>query len=192
MNGIEKIIDKILADAKKYADGVTAEAVTAAGVIVADAETAAEKLKTEARLSAEKKAESVLQRVRSSAELIERDRLLEAKSKLIDRAFETAKQKILNLKDNEYRAFLSAMIVLAVSDVPGGKYMMSVNKKDREAAKEIILNAPAAIILSDKDINIEGGFILRRGDIEINCSVELIVAGLRDTLESEVYKTLFK
>lgn len=192
MNGIEKIIDKILTDAKKYADGVTAEAESASGVIITDAGTAAEKLKTEARLSAEKKAESVLQRVRSSAEIIERDRLLEAKSEIIDRTFGIAKQKILNLDDNEYREFLSAMLAEAVSDAPGCEYMMSVNKKDREAAKEIILKSAVTITLSANDADIEGGFILRRGDIETNCSVGLIVAGLRYTLESEVYKTLFR
>jgi V/A-type H+/Na+-transporting ATPase subunit E len=190
MNGIEKIIDKILTDAKKYAEGVAAEAAVTAGVIIADAETAAEKLKNDARLRAEKEAENVLQRSRSSAELIGRNRLLEAKSELIDRAFALAKQKILNLDNNEYSAFMSAMLAEAV--VPGGKYMMSVNKKDRETAKEVIIKSAADITLSDNDIDIGGGFILSCGDIETNCSVELIIAGLRGMLESEVYKTLFK
>ncbi len=191
MNGIEKIIDKILADAKSYADRVLSEAEAGAGDIITDAETAAAKLKTDARLRAEKEAENILGRVSSSSQLIERNCLLEAKSVLIDRTFETAKQKILNMDRNAYDTFLSSLLAEAVADVPDDKHIMSVNKKDRETAQRVIHESSADIILSDTDALIEGGFILRRGDVEINCSLELIISGLRDTLESEVYKALF-
>lgn len=191
MNGIEKIIDKILADAKLYADRITSDAEANAGDIIADAETAAVKLKTEVRLRAEKEAEGILSRVRSSSEITERNFLLEAKSTLIDRAFVMAKQELISLDQNAYCAFLSSLLKDAVFDAPDSKYIMSVNKKDRDTAQRVINNSAADIILSDINADIEGGFVLRRGDIEINCSVELIIAGLRQTLESVVYKTLF-
>ena len=38
---------------------------------------------------------------------------------------------------------------------------------------------------------IDGGLILRYGDIESNCSLELLFAGLRRELEGEVSHALF-
>lgn len=188
MNGIEKITDKILSDAAQHAGRIKSEAEAAAAAAIAEAEKAAEKIKADARAKAGKEADSIMNRARSAAALAERNRLLEAKSGLIDKAFEMAKKKLTG--SAEYKTFLAAMLDRAVSDLPGEVYIMSVNKKDRAAVQEIINNR-TNIKLSDSDADIEGGFILTRGDIEINCSIEILTAQLRESLESEVNRILF-
>lgn len=45
--------------------------------------------------------------------------------------------------------------------------------------------------VSDKAAVIDGGFILRSGDIEYNCSLATLVAGYRAEHESEIYRMLF-
>jgi V/A-type H+-transporting ATPase subunit E len=45
--------------------------------------------------------------------------------------------------------------------------------------------------LAGETRDIQGGFIIRSGDIEINNSLEAIVKMRRDKLEAEVVKTLF-
>jgi V/A-type H+-transporting ATPase subunit E len=191
MNGIERIIDKILGDAKSYAGNIIAEAQNDAGDIIQDAETHAQKIRTEARTRAEKEAQNISGRIKSASGLIERNRLLAAKTELIDRVFLLAKEKILNLNRDAYCDFLSALLSEAVLEMPDAHYLMSVNKKDRESAECCILRNNADIQLSDEAAAIEGGFILRRGDVETNCSLELIISGLRSSLESEIYKILF-
>lgn len=191
MNGIEKITGKILDEARDYAAKTEADAKTEAAGIIAEAEKAASGLIDEARLQAEKEARSMAERAGSSAGLAGRNTVLEAKNTLIDRAFDLAKQKILNLDRDSYGALLASLLAEAAADVPDGRYVMSVNAKDRETAQRVIDGAAVDVLLSDYDADIEGGFILRRGDIEINCSVEKIIGGLRRILESDVFKVLF-
>lgn len=47
------------------------------------------------------------------------------------------------------------------------------------------------LTLSDEEADIDGGVILRYGDVEINCSVGMILSGLRDELEAAVCAALF-
>ena len=47
------------------------------------------------------------------------------------------------------------------------------------------------LVLADYVANIDGGVIIRYGDMEINCSLDMIFSRLRESLESEVNKILF-
>ena len=84
------------------------------------------------------------------------------------------------------------------------RYEVVFNPNDRDrygaavlesARKRLSGKAPAEkldmLALSDKTVSIDGGFILRCGDIESNCSLELLFAQLRRELESEVSHALF-
>ena len=48
------------------------------------------------------------------------------------------------------------------------------------------------LTLSSKTAAIDGGVILRSGDVETNCSLALIFSELRERLESEVGRVLFE
>ena len=191
MNGIEKIIDKILEDARTYADKITAEAKTEAADIIAEAEKSAARLIDDARRHAEKEALDIEERARSSAGLAGRNTLLEAKNALIDRTFDMANHKVLSLDRDSYYALLASLLENAAADFPDGRYIMSVNAKDRDIAQLVIDGTAVDVMLSDYNAQIESGFILRRGNIEVNCSVEKIIVRLRHTLESDVCKMLF-
>ena len=84
-------------------------------------------------------------------------------------------------------------------------YELILNAKDRERfGKAMISSVGNRLIgkvpteklsklrLSDRTANIGGGFILRYGDIESNCSFDLLFAELRQTLEIEVSRALFE
>jgi vacuolar-type H+-ATPase subunit E/Vma4 len=45
--------------------------------------------------------------------------------------------------------------------------------------------------LGEGFLNSSGGFILRYGDLEINCTLEIIVKHARPNMEAEVAKILF-
>lgn len=45
--------------------------------------------------------------------------------------------------------------------------------------------------ISDETANIDGGIILRYGNIELNCSISKMINGLRATLEGEIAKVIF-
>ena len=46
--------------------------------------------------------------------------------------------------------------------------------------------------ISDETVNIDGGIILRYGNIELNCSISKMINGLRATLEGEIAKVIFE
>lgn len=46
--------------------------------------------------------------------------------------------------------------------------------------------------ISDETANIDGGIILRYGNIELNCSISKMINGLRATLEGEIAKVIFE
>jgi vacuolar-type H+-ATPase subunit E/Vma4 len=84
------------------------------------------------------------------------------------------------------------------------RYEVLMNKRDRARVEKTLLPlvckklkgrvAPektAALVIAPQTVAIDGGLILRCGDIEINCSLSLIFAQLRDELEGEVSQALF-
>jgi len=89
-------------------------------------------------------------------------------------------------------------------DISSQKYEVLMNKKDKDThGKAIIEGARRAIVgklstqtldkivLSDKNANIEGGFIIKCGDVELNCSIRTLVEGIRPKLEAQVATVLF-
>ncbi len=66
------------------------------------------------------------------------------------------------------------------------------------AAKAVshALSTPAVAVktltLSDAPADMDGGFILRYGNIEYNCSLSALVAGYRAAHEGEIYRMLFE
>jgi V/A-type H+-transporting ATPase subunit E len=52
-------------------------------------------------------------------------------------------------------------------------------------------NRPGALLLADEDREIQGGFILRRGKREVNCTLTALFATVREELEPRVAEILF-
>ena len=83
---------------------------------------------------------------------------------------------------------------LPITFVPGGKMTVQMNDKTgKYDAYFSPVNADGArMTLSNETRDITGGLILRRGSIEANCSVELLVELCRGELSSQLADILFK
>ena len=71
-----------------------------------------------------------------------------------------------------------------------------MNARDRESVGEELLSAinsepGKALTLSDETRDIAGGLLLRRGNVEANCSAELLVDLSRSELSSKLANVLF-
>ena len=73
---------------------------------------------------------------------------------------------------------------------------MILNEKDKATIGEKLLQAINAdgrnMTLSDETREIRGGLILRRGSVEANCSVELLVDLCKGELSSRLAEILFQ
>ncbi|MBE6608825.1 MAG: hypothetical protein E7633_09760 [Ruminococcaceae bacterium] len=216
MNSSEKITGRILAVAQSEADGILLAAQKEADAINEEYKKKAAEIAANADSDAEVDAESIRSRTVASAEKIKRNSLLEAKNAKINEAFEKARLKLIGLPDSDYEKMLSIMLVSTVKnqlasekisleqDTDGEisaceQYVVILSETDKKRVSANMIKDASVLTsaegknlsVSDESASIDGGFILRCGEIEINCSIGLILSQLRDSLESDVYRILF-
>ena len=194
MKGTEKIIAHILADAKEQADAILAQAEQQCATIRAEFD---EKAKAAYSERVRKGVSDCQDRVDSMdriARMEAKKGLLALKQQKVSEAFDLAGKKIVELPAEQYAAFLAKLAARA--SVTGDEEIV-LNARDRESigaevtAKANALLGEGKLSLSDKTGTFSGGLILRRGSIEANCTVELLVELCRSEASAEIAKLLF-
>ena len=190
MTSSEKILAGIAGEAKTEAEKITAEAEKQAAEITAaakaESETEAEKIKADA----EKKAELIISSGKSSAELLKRDSALNCRRELIEKALITVADTVNAYGDKDYFNFLLTLIKKEKLNGKGEVYLYVKDKVRDIAAFKSELSA-LNLTLSDTFANINGGFILKYGDIQINGELSALIHEKRDMLTDELNKALF-
>jgi V/A-type H+-transporting ATPase subunit E len=191
---VEEIIARIKADAEEAAQRVLDQGRKEAGAVTAEAGTKAEARKRELRSRAEQRAAEERNRITTLARLSARRELLDAKQALIDRVFDEAASRIEKLPVDEYRAFVAGLLS---EHVESGDEEVLIGESEKRIDQAFLdsvsakLGAGKGLRLSDERRRIRGGFILRSGRIETNCSLETILREAREKLETEVAAVLF-
>ena len=162
--------------------------------VVADAAGA---LKEEGEAKAEVFLKDAQERVEAATAMQKRRALLAAKGELVNEALKAAYQKLLNLPDEEYFAFLYRQ--LARQELKGNGELC-LNQKDyarRPADFDAKVSAAAAekggtLRVSDQPAAIDGGFILSYGGIMENCSFEAVFESEADRMKDRIREVLFQ
>ena len=192
MKGTEKIIAHIEADAQAQADTVLGEARQRCEAIKARFDDKAARLYSdrirEGVKACQDQEDSALRISRMEA----RKSVLSVKQEMVEKSFDLAVQQIVALPDEKYTAFLANLVKKAG---PAGDEEIILNAADRTRVGEALIMAVnadgAKMKLSDETRDIKGGLILRRGSIETNCSVELLVELCRGELSAKLADVLF-
>jgi len=190
MTSSEKILAGIAEESKAQADKINSDAEKQAADIIAaareEAESEAEKIKAEA----EKKAELIINSGKSSAELLKRDTALNCRRGLIEKALITVADTVNAYGDKDYFDFLLTLIKKEKLNGKGEVYL-SVKDKARDIAAFKSELSALDLTLSDTFADINGGFILKYGDIQINGELSALIHEKRDVLTDELNKALF-
>ena len=199
MNGIEKITSRITAEAESAAAAVMAEAETQAAGIRAEYEKKAQEAFDTRMAAGKQEIEQAAERVRRAARLDAKKSVLGLKQAMLLLAYDSAKEKIVNLPEEEYVAFLAQQAGAAALS---GKEEIILNAEDRKRVGDKVVaaaNAAAAergigggLTLSSETREIAGGVILREGSVEVNCSVESLLDMSHNRLDAEVTGILFR
>ncbi|MGN0838730.1 MAG: V-type ATP synthase subunit E [Pyramidobacter sp.] len=172
---------KLLDDARKQAEALNKDA---------DAQIAQNKKYYDDLFETE--APEVRRRAEIIANLDVKKIKLGAKRELIEQSFRQAFERLCKLSDDKYLAFMEKLLDQAVSS---GDEELLVSGKEKRMNKSWLDKYNAAkgrkLTLSAEKADIEAGFILRRGRISVNCSLDTLVRWLEDDLESDVVKRLF-
>lgn len=190
MTSSEKILAGIAGEAKTEAEKITAEAEKQAAEITAAAKAEAETDAEKIRADAEKKAELIINSGKSSAELLKRDTALKCRRELIEKALITVADTVNAYGDKDYFDFLLTLIKKEKLNGKGEVYL-SVKDKARDIAAFKSEFSALDLTLSDTFADINGGFILKYGDIQINGELSALIHEKRDVLTDELNKALF-
>lgn len=193
MAGIDKILEQIDRQAQDAAARIQAEADSQVREIAQQAqdEGREEALKMEEKAAIQCK--DILERGKSSAAIVKRKALLQAKQQIIGNIICQAKTALLSLPADEYFTLLLKMIDKYAQKASG---QIALCQKDLARMPqffhdELQSRANGRLTLARQPARIDGGFILLYGDIEENCSFEALFSGAHEQLQDEVQRLLF-
>lgn len=193
MNGIEKIVSRMEADAKAERDAVTAAAQQKAEAIRHDYQITADTLQQDAQVRRRAQNAERLEHLNGSSQMACRQRVLAVKQEIIDEAFAHAAQRLTQLPAEQYVPLLAAL----AADNGVGDEEILLSAADHQAVGQAVVDAAnarkpgAAFRLGDETRETGGGLVLRRGKVELNCGFAEKLRRLRQEESSAVAKLLF-
>ena len=190
MSGLDKILEYITQEANAEADKIIASAQEEAAAIISSEKKKADDQSAAIMKQAESDAAAQATRIESAAQMKEKRILLQAKQDKIDEVFAQAKEQLLGLDDEKYFEMIQKMIQKYASG-ESGQIKFSQRDLDRipAALKEQLEDT--GLLVSSEPADIDGGFILSYGDIEENCSIDVLISESKETLQDKISETLF-
>lgn len=190
MSGLDKILEHISREAREEADQILTSAKEAAQKILISGKKEAEDMAEAIRHQSELDVAAASDRIVSNADLNEKRIILQAKQDKIEEVFDNALKYLEDLDDASYMEMIGKMISRYAS---GREGTISFNQRDLSRLSEPVkaLAEKQHLQISAEPVNICGGFILSYGDIEENCSFDVLIGTSREELQDKVGQLLF-
>ncbi len=196
MAGIENITKVIARDAESEAASIIASAKANADAVTKKAQDEADKMKAEADERLEKLLKNERKKIQSQSEQIEKLRMLKQKQQIIEDTLDKAKETILGYEDKKY---FETLLKILENSVQADKGILYLNSKDLGRIPDGFdkdINAVATkkggtLEIGSDAAKIDGGFILKYGNIEINSSIDALFEENEEKLVDIVNSTLF-
>ena len=193
MNGIEKITQRISAGAQAEIDRILGEARAEAEKIAARYKAQADAEAADLDAKNKKAAAEREERLAGTAQMEARKAALAAKQEMVEKAYDLALRKLCSLPEEKYTAVLAELLIQASST---GKEEVIFSDKDRRkvgkaAVDKANKDGGKKLTLSGETRSIQGGFILRYENVEVNCAFDTLVRLQKAETAGEVVKKLF-
>ena len=192
--GIDNITSKIICEAGQKADDILTNARVAGDAIIAEAENKADRMLETAEKNGRIEKEKLIVRKKSVAYIDGRKMLLEKKQEIIKSCFDRAEDKIVSMEKEDYVSFIAGLVE-QTGETEGS---LILNDADREKiGRDLIRHLNEYIdggnfVMHDKTKSIRGGFILVKGPVSINCTIENLVDEAREELTGKAAEQLFR
>lgn len=196
MTGLDRIKEKIILQSQENSDRIIEKANADAKKIIRDARDDANAKAIAIITQAEKQAAKKNTISKSSAESITRNRYLEIRNAILNDVISAAYLEIENFSDEKYFDMLKK---LCVKNVLTGECTMHLNgydlgrlPEDFEDSINEEIYQKGAVMISKEALDIENGFILRYGDIEVNCTLKSVFDESMDVLKDMLSTVMFE
>ncbi len=192
----EQVINKILTEARQQAEAIVQEATEKRDEKMRQLEDELSAYREETDRLAAEAAEDRRSRMLAAARMENARALLKAKTELLDEVFARAEDRIAKMPDESYKALITKLMSQAVET---GDEEVIVGKDEKRITGDFIKQVnrqlgtgfKGNLRLSDRRAEIKGGFILKRGRVQVNAAVEVLVERLREAMEMELASRLF-
>ena len=193
---VEQVVEKILADARSEADKITKAADEKEAAEQAQLDEQLDEYQQQTKVMAEKAGADKKSHLLATARMDIAKEHLGEKRKILDEVFAQAEKKLKGLPDKQYCELMEKLMLGAVET---GDEEVIVDKKETRIDQKFIKQVnrklgpgyKGNLRLSDEKQDIRAGFILRRGKIKNNVSLDVLLAQARKALEIELAKELF-
>jgi V/A-type H+-transporting ATPase subunit E len=196
MSGLDTMIKTIQDEAGAEARALIARAGEDAARILEDAKTASDLACGQIIEQSRKQAEVIRQKAEASAEMERRRALLAKKQTLLDQTVRSAREAILAMPETEYFDFL---IRLAAENAEPGAGVIFLSKRDLErlpngfhGALNRALPDGASLDIASNAQPIDGGLLIKYGDIDRNCALSAIFDENRERILDAAQSALFQ
>ena len=186
-NRADKLIGRILAEAEADASAARDKAAESCRAVTADCEKRIAERAEIAAASRDAAVKGVLDGARTRAELDGRKETLGVRRRILDEAFDAATRELNALAGPRREAILLALLK---KEAAAGDVVLPA-RQDRERIEKLLRQVPQALTLSEEDAPFEGGFLLRGGSYEKDCSLNALMAELRLQEETNAARILF-
>jgi len=192
----QQVIDKILTEARAEAEKIHAEAQAQADADRQALQAELEAYEAETQRLAQQAAEEKRARMLAAARMDNRKQELAAKVELLNAVYEKALEQLAGLREEEYCEYMAALMAQAVET---GDEKVIVGRQDNRLDDRIVKAVnrrlgpgfKGNLQLAPERADIRGGFILSRGNVRTNVSLEVLVEQAREATEFEVAAILF-
>jgi V/A-type H+-transporting ATPase subunit E len=195
MKGTEKIIAHIQADAKAQADAILAQGEQQCAEIRQSYEEKAKERYGEKIRNGVKVCQDNITSVERLNQMEAKKAVLALKQEMVSKSFDKAVQQLVALPEEQYVALLAKLA--AQASVTGDEEIV-LNAKDQAAVGSAVVEKVNSLVpngklvLSSETGDFAGGLILKRGSIEANCTIELMVELCRGDMSAQLAKVLFE
>jgi V/A-type H+-transporting ATPase subunit E len=193
----ERVVTKILNDARAEAEKIAKQAEENEAAEQAKLARQLDHYRKQTEILAKKAGEDEESHILAAARMDIAKQLLAEKRKILDEVFQQARQRLQNLSDEEYRTLCTKLILETVET---GEEEIVVDKSEKRLNQDLIdqvnqqlgSKGKGNLKLSDEKLNIGAGFVLKRGQIKTNVSLDVLLNQARKELEIDLAKELFQ
>lgn len=196
MPGIDRIYDKIIADAEERAGLRLSETSSKIQSMKSVVDERIEEYRKVKISEAEKEAKGIVSRAQANRRLEGKKQLLAVKQEMVTEVFEKTQQALINLSNAEKLTLYTKLIRNCLKE---GHNEVSLNGKDKKAfGDKLIQNIESAlgpdisVALSGQDIPDDFGVIVKNGKIYSNSTFSSMLKYMKQNIEADVMKILFK
>lgn len=193
----EQVTNKIMSEAQAEADRILSEAREKVSAEKADLDKQLGEYRQQTRDLARKAGEDKRAHMLAAARMDIAKAYLGEKRRLLDEVFSRAKEQLSKMPDEEYRQIIKKLMMKAVEtgdeEVIIGQGELRINHEFvKQINRQLEPGHKGNLRLSEKRLPISGGFVLKRGNIKTNASLDVLLSEAKDELETELSKLLFE